>query len=228
MGGALLFAASLGYFLYRYAVDLGRPLTGIDWVGPFTSNVAMFTAFALHHSLFARTPVRSFISRHLPPPLERSLYVWIASALFLAVCAGWRPVPGVAWTLNGAGRWLLWGLQAAGLIVTLRGAAVLNVRELAGLVAQPGGDAAEPHATSFEFKTAWPYGWVRHPIYAGWFLLVLPSTPMTMTRLTFAAISCLYLLVAMPLEEATLRRTTGEAYARYQQQVRWRIFPWIY
>jgi protein-S-isoprenylcysteine O-methyltransferase Ste14 len=58
--------------------------------------------------------------------------------------------------------------------------------------------------------------------------MVLPATPMTMTRLTFAAISCAYLLIAIPLEERTLRRTSGDAYREYQDRVRWRLLPGFY
>jgi protein-S-isoprenylcysteine O-methyltransferase Ste14 len=44
----------------------------------------------------------------------------------------------------------------------------------------------------------------------------------------FAGISAVYLVVAMPIEERALRRSFGEAYARYQEHVRWRVVPYIY
>ena len=57
-------------------------------------------------------------------PLERSFYVWIASLLFIAVCALWRPVPGVAWQVDGP---CVLGdcvaVQVAGVWLTLRSAA---------------------------------------------------------------------------------------------------------
>ena len=45
----------------------------------------------------ARTGAKAWITRLVPPDLERSLYVWIASVLFLAVCWLWQPLPGVIW-----------------------------------------------------------------------------------------------------------------------------------
>jgi protein-S-isoprenylcysteine O-methyltransferase Ste14 len=51
---------------------------------------------------------------------------------------------------------------------------------------------------------------------------------MTLTRLEFAIASCAYLLIAMPLEEGTLRRTAGAAYERYRTDVRWRVVPGLY
>jgi protein-S-isoprenylcysteine O-methyltransferase Ste14 len=51
---------------------------------------------------------------------------------------------------------------------------------------------------------------------------------MTMTRLTFAIVSCLYLLIAIPMEERTMRAHAGAAYERYMARVRWRILPGVY
>ena len=217
--GALLFFSSLAYFLFAYVVTFGviaregRALPAALW------NIGAFSVFALHHSLFARPPVRRWVARSFPVELERPFYVWVASVLFIAVCAFWRPVPGLAWQVEGVGRWALRLAQAAGVVLTLRSAAILDIRELAGL---------KPAATDAgEFRTTGPYGWVRHPIYAGWFLLVFAVETMTLTRLTFAAVSCAYLLIAMPLEERSLR-AASPAYGRYMAQVRWRLVPRIY
>ena len=219
--GALLFALSLGYFIYAYAVTFGRPVTSGATARAVTWNVALFTLFAIHHSVFARLTVRQWVVRNLPAGLERSLYVWIASLLFLGVVALWQPVPGIAWRAEGAAVWGLRVLQGFGLWLTLRGAAVLDVFELAGVrgASEAGGD---------EFRTSGPYGWVRHPIYAGWFLLVFAASPMTMTRLVFAVVSGLYLILAIPLEERSMRATAPGAYERYISQVKWRIVPGLY
>ena len=155
----------------------------------------------------------------LAPSGERSIYVWIASVLFFIVCNAWQPVGGVAWNVTGWWRGPLMAMQLLGLWLTLRGAAVLDFFELAGIRENTG---------TTEFRTTGPYGLVRHPIYLGWFLLVWPVATMTMTRVVFAVISCLYLVVAIPFEEGTLRRASGGAYDGYAKQVRWRLLPDIY
>ena len=259
--GAVLFFVSLAYFLYSYAVTFDVPAPNGGAAAAITWNVALFTAFALHHSIFAREPVRRLVARTFPPPHERSVYVWIASLMFIAVCALWRPVPGLAWSVEGAWVWALRALQAAGVWLTLRSAVVLDIRDLAGLrrpdhLRQGYGGPPKLHAkaeglrlpndgvktvandrldtvagdleVSGPYKTTGPYGWVRHPIYSGWFLLVLAATPMTMTRLVFAVVSCAYLLFAIPFEERTLRAAGDGAYGRYMAQVRWRLLPGIY
>ena len=113
--GATLFLASLIYFAYFYLVWLGQPQAAIPRVNPAIAvliDVLLFTVFALHHSLFARSGAKAWIARRVPRGLERALYVWVASLLFMSVCWLWQPVPGVAWQTSGPARWLLLGVQA--------------------------------------------------------------------------------------------------------------------
>ena len=72
------------------------------------------------------------------------------------------------------------------------------------------------------------YGFVRHPLYFSWLLVVFGTPHMTMTRLTFAVVSSAYLGFAIPFEERGLIRVFGDDYRRYQRQVRWRMLPGVY
>jgi hypothetical protein len=236
--GALLFVVSIAYFFVAYLTSFGVVTTDGNTVGAITWNVTIFTLFALHHSIFARMRIRSWVAQTVPAELERSVYVWIASLLFIGVCAWWRPVAGIVWQANASASWVLWTVQAAGVWLTLRSALALDFFELAGLRSAEGLQLPSPSDSAVaggvqasgntEFKTAGPYGWVRHPIYAGWFLFVWGASTMTMTRLTFAIVSCLYLLVAIPMEERTMRAHAGAAYGRYMARVRWRLLPGVY
>jgi protein-S-isoprenylcysteine O-methyltransferase Ste14 len=222
--GAALFFASLVYFFYSYLVTFSRPAASTP-PGAVALDVALFMVFALHHSVFARERVRAWVVRLVPPGLERSFYVWAASLLFIAVCALWRPVAGVLWEVDQPMRAVLWLLQLLGAWLTLRGAVIIDIRDLAGL--NRSGTPTEPaHPT--EFRVVGPYAWVRHPIYTGWFLLVFAASPMTGTRFLFAVVSSAYLLLAIPLEERALRATTNGAYEQYMQRVKWRLVPGLY
>jgi methanethiol S-methyltransferase len=218
--GGTLFVASLVYFLFTYELTFGDVHEGPWTPADIAWNAALFTGFAFHHSLFARQPVRALIARMVPADLERTLYVAVASLLFILTCALWRPIPGTAWQLDGAAAWLLRATQFAGVWLTLRSAATLGVSRLSGL--EPVSDAPA------EFKATGPYGWVRHPIYTGWYLTLFAAPVMTMTRLEFAAISGLYLLLAIPFEERSLLASAGEGYRRYLRQVKWKLVPRIY
>ena len=223
--GAALFAASLGWFVFSYFVRfpaltaVGPPARGVAW------DVALFTAFAAHHSIFARDAVRVRIER-LFPGRERTVFVWVASLAFLAVCATWQGVPGVAWHVAGAAAWLLYATRAAGIVLTLRAAAILDIWELAGT--RPARHAPGAHGGSATFTRRGPYGWVRHPIYAGWLLVVFSVPTMTATQLVFAVVSSAYLVVGMVFEERSLVSAAPDAYREYQNDVKWKVIPGIY
>lgn len=222
LGGAL-FAGALVTGAWWFAVRLAAPGPAGVAVGPAVAwNVLLFTVFATHHSLLARSGAKAWISRVAPGPLERSLYVWAASLLFLAVCFGWRRVPGVLYDVAAPARWGFVLVQAAGVVLTLAGARVLDGLDLAGIrqVTRPPRPAI--------IRVVWPFTLVRHPIYLGWVLMVGAATPMTLDRAVFAAVSTLYLVIAIPWEERSLSAAAGPAYSAYCRQVRWRLMPGLY
>jgi protein-S-isoprenylcysteine O-methyltransferase Ste14 len=228
-GGALLFAAALGYFLYTYALTFGERQHAAMGDSPVSTQVeaiawdlTLFTVFALHHSVFARVRVRAFIARTVPVSLERSVYVWVASTLLIIVCTAGQPVAGTAWAIP---RWLGYAVMGVGIVLTLFSARVIDVWELAGIRQAR---SPQPDARSLVFKSSGPYGYVRHPIYSAWFLMVFGVPVMTGTRLVFALVSGAYLLIGIVFEERTLRRTTGGAYDAYIRRVPWKLVPGIY
>lgn len=219
--GALLFLLSLLSFAAVYGWRLRIPAPPSDGaVRDAVANVLLFTVFALHHSIMARTGAKAWLTRHLPADLERSVYVWIASLLFLAVCWMWQPLPGVIWQTRGPGLALYVG-QLFGVALTLAAAQIVGVWELAG-VTQP--DVTRP----IEFKADGPFAIVRHPIYLGWVLMVFATPTMTTSRLLFAVVSTLYLVAAIPLEERSLLEAFPEKYGAYQKQLPWRLIPFVW
>ena len=220
--GAVLFLLSLLSFglVYGWRLRVPAPETG-STIRDTIDNIVLFTVFALHHSIMARTGAKTWLTRVVPPDLERSVYVWIASVLFLAVCWMWQPLPGVVWSTSGALFWILLAIQMIGVAFTLRAAGVVGVWELAG-VKQP------DHSRPIDFRASGPFAIVRHPIYLGWVLIVFAAPVMTTSRLLFAVISSVYLIAAIPLEEASLLEAFPEQYGAYQRQMRWRLIPGVW
>ena len=240
LGGLLFFVDALLYFAYRYIFVFGREATGTISTRAIAIDVLLFSVFALHHTVFARDWFRNRVTR-MVGALERSTYVWIASALFIAICAWWQPVAGAMWRIDQpAARWLLNAAQLLGVILTLRSALMIDFLELGGLrqVWRVQKDAPNPTQIDRvgrvlsdpapEFKATGPYGWVRHPIYTGWFLMVFAVPLMTMTAFVFAATSGIYLLIAIPFEERSLRRASSGAYDRYMREVPWKLVPHLF
>jgi methanethiol S-methyltransferase len=220
--GALLFLLSLLSFGFVYGWRLRKPApeTG-SAVRDAAGNVILFTIFALHHSIMARTGAKAWLIRLMPPDLERTIYVWIASVLFLAVCWLWQPLPGVIWNTSGVVSWSLVAVQLLGGWLTLRAARIVGVWELAG-VRQP------DHTRPIAFTASGPFAIVRHPIYLGWLLIVFGTPVMTTSQLLFAVVSSAYLVAAIPFEERSLLEAFPDQYGAYQRQMRWRLVPKVW
>jgi protein-S-isoprenylcysteine O-methyltransferase Ste14 len=223
LAGGLFFIFSLVYFVWSYTVRFDTPATGTSPWRPAALDTLLFSVFALHHSVFARAGVKSWIVRTVPATLERSTYVWISSALLVAVCAGWQAVPGTIWTVEGAARGVMTIAQALAAAATLIAARRLDVLDLAGVRQAFESGGARPG-----LDDTGPYGLVRHPIYLAWIAFVFLAPAMNGTRLVFAVVSSAYLLIAVPFEERDLHRSFGDAYAAYTRKVRWRVLPFVY
>ena len=228
LGGAV-FVAALAFCAWSYLavwgtgappglfiVVAGRPATRGVALG---ANALLFGLFAAHHSLFAREGVKNALARALPTRLIRPLYVWTASLLLMVACAAWLPIGGELYDHGGWLRWAHAAVQLTGVWLTIRSVRFIDALELAG-IRRP--------TVAPSLQITGPYRLVRHPIYLGWLLMTFGAAHMTADRLTFAAISTAYLVIAIPWEERSLARVFGGAYVEYRRHVRWRIVPYVY
>lgn len=215
--GAALFVLSLGaagwLYLHRFAARA-------DFRGwSLAVDAALLAIFAVHHSLFARAWTKDLLRSFVPERLIRSTYVWVASLLLLTVVAAWQTVGGEIYDIGGAAGWSLIMIQLSGLLLVVRAARAIRPLELAGVRASSRTDP---------LHVAGPYRFVRHPLYLGWVLIVWATPHLTGDRLTFAALTTVYLVAAIRWEERDLTATFGAEYTRYAAGVRWRLLPFIY
>jgi protein-S-isoprenylcysteine O-methyltransferase Ste14 len=222
--GGALFIASLATVAWWYAGPLGRAnrAPGTSTGMALALDAVLFSVFALHHSLFARTPLKNAVARLVPASLLRSIYVWIASLLLVTLCALWQPVGGVLYDANAWLTVVLVIVQLTGLGLIARSVAAIDPLELAGIRHTDADKEPSP------LQTTGPYRLVRHPLYLGWMLIVFGPALLTGDRLAFAAFSSFYLVVAIPWEERSLTAAFGQEYVRYTRQVRWRVIPYVY
>lgn len=219
LGGGL-FGASLTLTAWWYFLASGRPAPFAGWT-PIGVDALLLTMFAAHHSLFARDFLKRALT-FIPPPLLRSSYVWVASVLLIAVIRFWQPVGGTLYAVDGARALVHAVVQAAGLMIIARSVSGLDPLELAGIRQASRSSRPEP------LQVSGPYRYVRHPLYLGWMLALFGAAHMTGDRFTFATITSLYLVIAIPWEERALRQSFGGDYARYAARVRWRVLPFVY
>jgi methanethiol S-methyltransferase len=226
--GGVLFVLSLAACAYSYLVAWSSPATsGAGWpfgaAGAVAVDAALFAGFAAHHSLFARDAMKNRLSRIVPDHLLRSVYVWAASLLLLAVLALWHRIDGDVYRVTGWRAVVHAAVQIAGVWLIARSVARIDALELAGIRT-----AAPRSSEPTDLQIAGPYRWVRHPLYLGWVLAVFGAAHMSADRLAFAVITTGYLVLAVPWEERSLRRTFGAQYEQYERAVRWRIVPYVY
>jgi protein-S-isoprenylcysteine O-methyltransferase Ste14 len=221
--GGGLFVGALAYAAWWYAVALGRAEPSHASLALRARAVAvdavLFSAFAAHHSLFARTGAKEWLSRAVNERLLRSVYVWVASLLLIAVCALWQHAGGIVYSAPTWAAVLLAAIQLCGVVLIWRAVRAIDALELAGI---------HPARVDGALQITGPYRLVRHPLYLGWMLIVLLPPTLTGDRLVFGAVSSLYLVVAIPWEERSLESFFGDAYRRYRHRVQWRVIPYVY
>ena len=216
--GGALFVSALAYCTWWFVFELSRPRADVAW-GSLAVDVLLLTVFALHHSVLAREAVKARVARLIPATLVRSVYVWIASLLLIVVCAAWAPIGGELYRATGWRAVVHAVIQLYGVWLIAQSVRGIDPLELAGI---------RNESARGPLQVRGPYALVRHPLYFGWVLALFGAAHMTGDRLAFAAITTLYLVIAIPWEERSLVRSFGDDYRRYTRQVRWRIIPFIY
>jgi hypothetical protein len=217
--GGALFVSALAVCAASFLLVWGRSGSGaVNWSAAAIDS-ALLLIFASHHSLFARDWVKTRVARLVPDRLLRSVYVWTASVLLMAVCGAWQRVGGELYRAAGWRAAVHAAVQLAGVWLIARSVSAIDGLELAGIRAP--GPAAE-------LQTRGPYRCVRHPLYLGWLLVVFAPAHLTGDRLLFAVATTTYLIVAIPWEERALSRAFGSAYDAYAHTVRWRLVPFLY
>ena len=217
---AFFFAGFL--YLIGFVADLPILDFAIDrgpTAGPATAAVVdllLIALFGIQHSVMARPGFKAAWTTIVPAPLERSVYVVLASLCLVVLFVGWHPIAGDVWRVTSPlPTAMLWAVCAAGWAIVLLSTFLLNHFELFGLTQVyrhwRGSSAADPR-----FRTPLFYKLVRHPLYSG-FLLAFWATPaMTYGHLLFAAAMSVYVVIAIRHEERDLVALFGSEYAAYQ------------
>ena len=223
--GVVSYSIFFGSFVYMigFLTGLVVPKT-IDSgpIGPLGTailvNALMIVLFGIQHTVMARPSFKTWWTKIVPEPVERSTYVLLSSLLLILLYWQWRPMNGVVWSVETEPlRIVLTGMCLGGFLLVLYATFLIDHFDLFGLrqvfIHLRG---AEPTQASFKMPTL--YRLVRHPLYLGWLAAFWFTPDMTHGRLLFAVVSSVYIFVAIPFEEKDLAHVLGEEYQRYRQK----------
>lgn len=182
-------------------------------------NFMLLGIFGLQHSIMARPAFKQWWTRFIPTPVERSTFVLFSSLALILLFWQWRPIGDVIWEANNAILiYTLWGLFFLGWGIVLLSTYLINHFDLFGL-RQVYLYSKSIDYTDLDFKEILFYKIVRHPIMLG-FIIAFWATPrMTGGHLLFSAVTTVYVIVAIQLEERDSVAVHGTAYEEYRRRV---------
>jgi methanethiol S-methyltransferase len=221
-------------FAIGFVEDLVVPTTldgapGTPAASPLTQalivNLVLMSIFAIQHSVMARPQFKRWWTRFVPPAVERTTYVLLASLALALLLWQWQAMPGIVWQVTDPflAR-ALTGLSFVGWLIVLTSTFLINHFELFGLHQVTNNLAGRPMPVA-RFRTPFFYAFVRHPIYLGFIIAFWAAPTMTVGHLLFAAVTTTYIVVGITLEEHDLIAVFGEEYRRYRQRVSM-LIPW--
>jgi protein-S-isoprenylcysteine O-methyltransferase Ste14 len=181
-------------------------------------NVVLVGLFAVQHSVMARPAFKSWWTRFVPTPVERSTYVLVASLILALLFWQWRPIPTTVWDVqHPLAMALLTGMSLLGWATVLYSSFIIDHFDLFGLRQVYLHLRNRPYSHP-PFAVRSLYRLVRHPLMLG-ILVGIWSTPtMTVGHLLFSLLLTGYIIVGVTLEERDLARYLGNDYGLYRSQ----------
>jgi methanethiol S-methyltransferase len=217
------FIAFAGFALFLLDVwplriKLHLPSLPNNSISNLVIDLGLILFFGLHHSVAARPRIKRWVVQVFSAPLERSAYVFASSALLLAICVFWQPLPGSVWKTDlPLLRAVILLLFVLGLLIAMVSTFLIDHAALVGL--RQSGWCRSEQDQGDQFRNPGFYRYVRHPMQLG-ILIMLWATPgMSTGHALLSAAMTAYILIGLYFEERALLQNFGQAYAAYQNRV---------
>jgi protein-S-isoprenylcysteine O-methyltransferase Ste14 len=222
--GATAYLLFLGAFLYLAAFTMNLVPMGVSGKASVPPGIAvlldtaLIMMFGVQHTVMARSGFKRWWTQIVPPHLERSTFVLVATCTLGAIVIGWQPIEGDIWNVTGPAMFVLYGISALGFLTIPAVSFLTDHFHLFGL-RQVYEYALGRPASKPVFRERGVYRKVRHPMMIG-FLIAFWATPhMTIGHLFLATLMTAYILTGIYFEERGLVEEHGRAYMAYQARV---------
>lgn len=204
------------------SIDTGTNTSAIE---ALVINLLLLALFAVQHSVMARQRFKAWWTQYVPKPVERSTYVLLASLCLLLLFWQWRPMPAIVWEVTDPHLAVTVAMiSLAGWVLVFTSTFMINHFELFGL-SQVTHHLTDKQPQAPRFYTPLLYRFVRHPIYLGFIVAFWAAPVMTAGHLLFAAVTTIYILLGIWLEEKDLVTLFGDQYRDYRKRVSM-LVPW--
>jgi len=215
-------AGFVGNLIVPRSID-HSPTGPVAWA--LVVDLGLIALFGLQHSIMARPSFKAIWTKIVPPPIERSTYVWVSNGVTALLMLQWRSIDVIAWEITSpAGRAAVWALFAAGWLMVPFASMLISHFDLFGS-RQVWLYLKDLENKPLPFRTPSLYSRMRHPLYVGWLIAFWSAPTMTIGHLIFAAGMTTYILIAIVFEERNLIQLFGHQYEEYRRQVPMFI-PW--
>jgi hypothetical protein len=187
--------------------------------GAIFVDIALLALFGLQHSVMARPAFKKALFGRLPASLRSSTYTLLSALCIFLILWLWQPLGSTLFAFeSGPFYWGMTLLYFGGWGLAFVATFQIDHFELFGL--HQGYRALkglpEPVQT---FKKQGFYNYVRHPVQTGTLIGLWATPVMSSGHLLFSVGMTLYILMGLTLEERALKRTLGEVYEQYTQEV---------
>jgi len=178
--------------------------------------------WGIFHSVFAQHYFHDLLSNTFPPPTLRTIYIMVTGITGWVLMGCWQPTGVIVWNLIGdahLANWVNFNLFMVFTMLSLVSLWPFDLFEFFGINqlffgVQPNQNTAGNR----QLNMSGLYRLMRHPSYFFLLASLLVTSFMTLDRLLFTLGIGIFLLWAIPVEEAKLEREFGAAYLQYKRK----------